>query len=251
MARQELRPDIRDGEDRPAPVRAARWSVVSYFVVGAAIAATLAGTGYWIAARPNPPTVEILIPTPTSPAPVIAHVVGAVHAPGVYSLPPGSRVDAALAAAGGPTADADVDAINRAALVTDGQRIDVPRRRAPRAAEPTTPQPAEPVRVATQAPAAAGRVALNDEGGAEPTAGQQPEPVQLVAQPSTAGGLIDLNSASAIELQSLPGIGEKRARDIIEWRSLHGLFTTVDDLLDIPGIGPVTVEKIRPFVTAE
>jgi competence protein ComEA len=92
---------------------------------------------------------------------------------------------------------------------------------------------------------------LSDESSAEPTALQLPEPVQLVPQPSASGGLIDLNIASAIELESLPGIGEKRARDIIEWRSLHALFTTVDDLLDIPGIGPVTVEKIWPFVSAE
>lgn len=63
------------------------------------------------------------------------------------------------------------------------------------------------------------------------------------------GQSVDINSASAEELAAaLPGIGPSKAQGIVEWRELHGPFRTVDQLLEVSGIGPRTLEKIRPFV---
>ena len=64
--------------------------------------------------------------------------------------------------------------------------------------------------------------------------------------PGTA--VLDLNRASVKELEALPGIGPTRAGAIVRWRGEHGSFRTVDDLLEVPGIGPTTLERLRALV---
>jgi competence protein ComEA len=140
---------------RPAPPRSlvdtvAQW--VRWFgpvrLATTALSVLAVAGGAWLLLREPPPTTEAMLPAAsppvsitggtvmgsspgTSPSPdvvtVVVHVSGAVGVPGVHELPAGSRVVDALAAAGGATADADVDAINLAAPVRDGERVHVPR----------------------------------------------------------------------------------------------------------------------------
>lgn len=139
----------------------------------------------------------------------LVHVAGAVARPGVYRLPAGARVRDAVRRAGGATARGDADAINLAAQVQDGAQIVVPRRGA--------------------AAAAAG-----SPGTAAPDAAP--------AAP------VNLNSATLEQLDTLDGIGPVTAQAIIAWRTEHGGFRTVDDLGQVSGIGPKTLEALRDHV---
>lgn len=138
---------------------------------------------------------------------VVVQAAGAVVRPGLYRLPPGTRVDDLVTAAGGLATDADADRINLAAPLTDGQKVYVPR-------------------IGEAVPADAG------SGG---SASAAPEP-------------IDLNTATAAQLDALPGVGPSTAQAIVEYRSQHGRFRSVDDLLNVRGIGPAKLEQIRPLV---
>lgn len=143
-------------------------------------------------------------------ATVVVHVAGHVVAPGVYEMSPSARVADAIAAAGGPRRKADLDALNLAELVADGMKIEVPRRSAP------------------------GAVA------ASPPAGSQTTP---------AAPVVDLNSADQAALESIPGVGPVTALAILQYRESAGSFTSIDQLLEVRGIGPATLEAIRPYVT--
>ncbi len=137
---------------------------------------------------------------------VSIHVAGEVHRPGVHELQAGSRVIDAISAAEGPTERAELDALNLAAFVADGERIYVP---------------------------------AEDEI----IAGSMIDIAQGV------GTLVNLNRASAIELETLPGIGPATAAEIVNDRSANGPFSSVDDLVRVSGVGPATVEKLRDVVS--
>jgi competence protein ComEA len=147
---------------------------------------------------------------------VVVHVAGAVVSPGVRRLPPGSRVIDALDAAGGALPDADLPRINLAAPLVDGQQVYVPK-------------PGE------QPPLAAAAV----PGGAG-TAGPGG---------SVPGALVDLNTATAEQLDTLPGVGPSTAAAIIAHRDQNGPFTSVDQLLDVRGIGEAKLELLRDLVS--
>ncbi len=196
--------------------------------------AWLAVTGlvYFVARRPAPPPVQILpAPTPAAtttrtpaasatPALLRVDVAGAVQTPGVYRLPGSGIVADAIDAAGGPAVDADLDRLNKAAALRDGSQIYVPRRAETRVAADGAAAGAAPA--ATPVPAERSAASL-----------------ALPAYP------LDLNSASAEELDTLPGIGPAFAGRIIAGRP----YASVDDLLKVPGIGQATLEKLRPYVT--
>ena len=182
--------------------------MATWLIAGVSIALFLAGGGYWLASRPNPSEIEIFISTPEPAGPVVAHIDGEVRSPGVYTLEAGARVEDGIAAAGGVTERADLRSLNRAALLLDGQRIGIPA------------------------------IQSRDESAADAEATTE----------QTKIGPVDLNTADLIVLQTLPGIGEVKAQAIIDWRDRNGLFTSVDDLLSVAGIGPVTVEALRPLV---
>jgi competence protein ComEA len=154
--------------------------------------------------------------TTMAPSEVVVHVAGAVVSPGVRRLPPGSRVIDALDAAGGALPGADLPRINLAAPLVDGQQVYVPK-------------PGEEVPVAAGAglPGGAG-----DAGGA-------PVP----------GAPVDLNTATAEQLDTLPGVGPATASAIIAHREQHGPFTSVDQLLDVRGIGEAKLEQLRDLVS--
>ena len=153
-------------------------------------------------------------PTPTSPSTsVVVHAAGAVRSPGLYVLPAGSRVADLVEAAGGAGRRADTDGVNLAAELVDGQQIVLPRRGGPAAAIAAT---------------------------AVPSTGTGTDPP---AAP------VDLNTAESPELETLSGVGPATAAAILEYRAVNGPFATVDELLQVPGIGEVTLERLRPAVT--
>ena len=191
----------------------ARWQHWADIALGIVLGSLLASLAFWLALPPRgePIVLEPPPPTPT-PAPLRVYVVGAVRRPGVFALPRGSRVEDAVAAAGGFTAAALRDAVNLAAPLQDGLRVYVPSR--------LTPTP----HVLT------------------PTAA----PLSTAVAPEER---IDLNTASAEALERLPRIGPALAQRIIAYREAHGPFQKVDDLLAVKGIGPTLLETIRPYVT--
>jgi competence protein ComEA len=151
---------------------------------------------------------------------VTAHAAGQVKVPGVYSVPAGARVTDLVTAAGGLLPEADVDRLNLAARVVDGTRVYIPRR--------GETAPAE----AGAGDLGAGATGGSGGGGA---GGAPPGPV-------------DLNTATAAQLDTLPGVGPATAAAIITYRSRHGRFKSVTELLEVPGIGPAKLEAIRPLV---
>ncbi|MDR7158801.1 helix-hairpin-helix domain-containing protein [Arthrobacter sp. BE255] len=165
---------------------------------------------------------------PGGAAPAVLHVAGAVARPGVVELGPGSRVHDAIAAAGGGTAAADLDRLNLAAVVVDGQKIYVPRH--------GEPLPAD------SAGAPAGEAGGSAEGGGSVEGG---------AGPRAAAGKINLNAAGIEELGTLPKVGPVLAQRIVDWRKEHGLFTSVEELDAVDGVGPKMLETLLPLVSVE
>ncbi len=145
-------------------------------------------------------------------APLTVHVAGAVHRPGLVSGLEGWRIDDAVRAAGGALAVADLDRLNLAALLGDGERIYVPK------LDELEPSVVSPT------------------GGSEGVAA------------GGASAVVDVNTASEAELQTLPGVGPATAATIIEHREQHGHFADVDALVAVRGIGPATLERLRDHV---
>lgn len=141
---------------------------------------------------------------------IFVHVVGEVHEPGVYELEAGSRMSAAIDAAGGSTEAAVLSGINLARLLADGEQIVVPDAERAAAATPSMP-------------------------GANPGLPR--------ASP------VNLNTADAVELERLPRVGPALAARIIDWRSVNGRFASVEQLLNVSGIGQKTFEQLRELVT--
>ena len=140
------------------------------------------------------------------------HAAGAVARPGVYRVRAGGRVADLLDAAGGPAPDADLDQVNLAAKVADGERVYVPRRG-------ESPPP----------PAASGA------GGTSGT-------------PGPAAGPVNLNTATLEQLDALPGVGPATAQAILDYRKAQGRFRRVDELLEVRGIGEAKLAALRPRV---
>ncbi|MFI2366397.1 helix-hairpin-helix domain-containing protein [Promicromonospora sp. NPDC019610] len=153
---------------------------------------------------------------------LLVHVVGEVARPGLVTLPDGARVADAVEAAGGVTRKADLTAVNLARTVVDGEQLYVPK--------PGEPVPGAAAPGAGGAPAAGGGGAGG--GGAGGGAG------------GTAGA-VDINTADAAGLEALPGVGPSIAQAIVEWRETNGAFASVDELDDVPGIGPATLDELR------
>jgi competence protein ComEA len=137
---------------------------------------------------------------------LVVDVAGAVRRPGLYRLRSGSRIDDAIAAAGGSTAKAQLDSVNLAAPVADGEQVVVPGRG-----------------TAAAAPGA-------------PAAGSSPS------------APLDLNSATLEQLEALPGVGPVTAQKILDYRQSHGAFHSVAELQGVPGIGPAHMAQLKGLV---
>ena len=146
-----------------------------------------------------------------SPEPVLlVHVAGAVRRPGLYEMPAGARIADAVQAARGPTPRADLDALNLAEPLQDGLKVEVVRRGEAIAAAPA------------------------------------PQPSASTAAPATP---VNLNLADQAALETIPEIGPVTAAAILEYRAQVGSFSSVEELLEVSGVGPATLEAMRPYVT--
>jgi competence protein ComEA len=145
------------------------------------------------------------------------YVSGAVATPGVYTLPPHSLVNDALKAAGGASAEADLDRINLALEVRDQQQIHVPRK--------------------------------GESGSAQPTLPSSPDSAATSAMPSAKR--ININTATLAELETLPKIGPSIAQRIIDYRTRNGPFKTIEDIKNVSGIGDATFEAIKDLIAVE
>lgn len=150
----------------------------------------------------------------TNPEAIVVHVSGQVSAPGVVTLPAPARVTDAVQAAGGPTDEADLARINLAEPISDGVHIHVP---------------------------ALGEAFDVTDGGADAGAG---------AGATTGGddGKVNINTADQAGLEAIPGVGPVTAQAIIDWRTANGAFTSIDQLVEVRGIGPKTFERLREHV---
>jgi competence protein ComEA len=180
------------------------WIVVGVVAVAVVIVSSLRARGQEVVA---PPAVA---PAPTASSAssvILVHVAGAVRTPGLYELPSDARVADAVAAAGGPRREADLDALNLAEVLKDGLRIEVPR-----AGEPPAASPA--------------------------------------ASPGTEfGSTISVNTADQAALETVPEIGPVTAAAIIAHREEIGSFSSVEQLIEVDGIGPATLETILPYLS--
>jgi competence protein ComEA len=229
---------------RPLPARSTaaaavawlRWIGFARLVASAVSVTIVVGGAVWLLQAPTPTTEAALpiaqgsSPAVTLPPPstvsssspgtavgsaaaalLVIHVAGAVASPGVYELNVSARVIDAVTAAGGPGADADLDGLNLAASLVDGERVYVPH-------------------IGEVDPAA-----VPSGGAAVPGAPTD----------DTPAGPVNVNTATATELESLPGVGPATATAIVDERTRNGPFASVDDLERVPGIGPAKLAALR------
>jgi competence protein ComEA len=222
------RPGDEDDVPPDSPVReqlrGSRWSLAPRHLVVLALV-LVAGVGWagcsLLRARPQPvpdrPVAGITSGTPVAtpgsspsaaPRVVVVHVAGRVRRPGLVRAAPGARVADVIASAGGALPGADLTSVNLARQVTDGEQIVV----GVPGARPPTASP-----------------------GAGPSTGG-------------AGGQVDLNTASLAQLEGLPGVGPVLAQRILDWRTEHGRFSSVDELQEVSGVGPKKFESLKPHV---
>ena len=216
---------------------------VTRLIIGL-LATIIASAGIWLLVRPSAPLVESVVPhasgvgivaplsTLPTPLTVRIHVAGAVFRPGVYTVSSSARVVDAVKAAGGATSRADLERINLAQTIVDTEQVFVPFRSS-RTTKITVAPRLRPSRTTNP-------VSVPTVPGALP----------IVGMPTTtATPLINLNSATSDQLDTLPGVGPSTAKAIISYRNRKGPFGKVEDLLNVPGIGPSKVAAIRDQVT--
>lgn len=164
---------------------------------------------------------------------IVVYVSGAVKAPGVYTLAAGSRVDDAVRAAGGLTERAESAGTNLAAQLSDGEHVHVAA-----TGESASSGALGPSSGSDAAGGKKGAGASGKGAGKKAAAGQK-----------AGAAKVNVNTAGAEELQTLPGVGPATAKAIIAWREENGRFRSVDDLLDVSGIGKATLAKFRDRVS--
>ncbi len=185
---------------------------IANILIGIFLGLLVAG-GLFLTVRTPSGQAVVLLPSPT-PEPIVVYVAGAVLRPGVFYMPRESRMVDAIRAAGGFIEGADLNQVNLAQALKDGDRIDVPG----------------------LSPFATPQLTIGGSG--------------LLVTPTPVGGTpVNINTAPVELLQTLPGIGPTTAEAIVNYRKENGPFITIEDLLKIPGIGPTTLDELRGLVT--
>ena len=151
-----------------------------------------------------------------APSRLVVHVVGAVRRPGLYRIRDGARVADAVARAGGATHKADLGGLNLAAPLVDGTQVLVPA-----------------------------RIHVASDPRAEGSDGE----IEASSSSGIAAQKVSLATATAEQLDELPGVGPVTAQKILDFRTEHGFIRSVDDLDAVPGIGPARIEQLRDLVT--
>ncbi|MEW6577597.1 MAG: SLBB domain-containing protein [Chloroflexota bacterium] len=280
-------------ETRPLPLLE-RFRLPLLLIVAVA---TLVGVAVLLHNRPKPVTITVLPPEPTAipsatpiptatptPGPYTVYVTGAVASPqAVITLSFGSRVLHALEAAGGPLASADLERVNLAGRLNDGDQVHVPTREAGSAQTPAvtvivvTPTPGtytvyvvgevmQPQSMVALPVGSRVEDAIRAAGGTTDKAdlsqvnlSQVLSDGDYVYVPPLAGDtfatptpnrppLVHINHATLEELDALPGIGPALAQAIIDYRTEHGPFTSLQDLDNVPGLGPGKLDALRDQV---
>ena len=207
-----------------------KWFGLSRLIGSVVSLLFVALAGWWLLRIPPPPpeasltfagtTVAAraaadLTPISVSSMSITVHVAGAVNNPGVYKLRSGARFNDGVIAAGGATDQADLNSVNLAMLLNDGEQIYILKRN------------------------------------------EKPHTITAQRSPSSATGgsagsgnskvaIININTASLAELEQLPGVGPSTAKAIIDYREKNGAFVTVQDLINVRGIGPAKLDEILP-----
>lgn len=159
------------------------------------------GAIIWNTAR-QPRGEPVTLRPPPTPELISVHITGAVVLPGVYDLPPGSRVSDAIDAAGGFLPIADQEQINLAALLQDGIKLNIETRSS---------------------------YSVQESGSDR----------------------VNINTATADELDALPGIGSSTAKAIVDYRRQYGNFQRADEITKVSGIGSATYDRIKDLITVE
>jgi len=217
-------------------------------ILASAFGVVVMVVGVWWVVRVPPPPLEASIPFATtsvasnaiasntgetsalpSAANIMVYVSGEVVKPGVYVLLATARVIDALQAAGGATNQADLVVVNLASPLVDAAQVFIPRMGStPRV---TLPRPHAGINL----PIAGGSGGAGAGGGA-------------VGNATSAAGIVDINSATLSDLDALPGVGPSTAQAIIDYRVANGPYASVDDLLNVRGIGPSKLAAMRARV---
>jgi competence protein ComEA len=211
------------------------------FIAMAVLVAALivAAASLWRLRRPSEPVRVTTAPAATM---ISVHVVGEVLWPGLYVLKAGARVQDAIFAAHGPTLIADLKRVNLAAVLRDGDRVVVPRIEQP----PYPYTEAQLLALSQKAgrpPPGSGEAAL--PGGSP---GRSRTPGSPAGEAAVA---VNVNTATAADLERLPGVGPVLARRIVEFREARGLFRRLEDLQDVEGIGPKLYRRLEPLLRLE
>ena len=207
-----------------------KWFGLSRLIGSVVSLLFVALAGWWLLRIPPPPPEALLTfagttvaaraaadltPISVSSMSITVHVAGAVNNPGVYKLRSGARFNDGVIAAGGATDQADLNSVNLAMLLNDGEQIYILKRN------------------------------------------EKPHTITAQRSPSSATGgsagsgnskvaIININTASLAELEQLPGVGPSTAKAIIDYREKNGAFLTVQDLINVRGIGPAKLDEILP-----
>jgi competence protein ComEA len=197
--------------------------------MGVLLGAMLSMGALTLSNRQQPAPIEILPPPPTlspeptaTPGPLQVYVNGAVRYPDVYELPPGAIVRDAIEAAGGFAADADREYVNLAQPLQSGVQLRVRR--------------------------------LGEETAVPAAVVIPPATAPLESAPARTGnsvavGLVNINTATQVELETLPGIGPSTAASIISHRDENGFFATIEEIMNVSGIGPAKFAAIQELIT--
>ncbi len=221
----------------------AAYSIVALALVGVIVLVAKSGAFHASSEAPKFADVSVTEPSPLPSASQAAstklciHVAGKVKKPGVYELDLGKRVVDAIKIAGGACANADIESVNLAEKLADGEQVYI----APKGQIPP------PVRSLVRGAPSGTSTASTAKVSAVPAGNREESGPKKLTAPGQ--GTVNINTAGLADLQRLSGVGPSTAQRILDYRNQNGRFKSVDELDEVKGIGPSKIEKLRPFIS--